>query len=179
MPYGVKTFTVQSSGAGIEGVAVYIYETGTDTEATLYSSASGGDLSNPLTTDANGVASCFLAAGFYDAKFVHGSYQEEWERNFQITTGGDSIETLTESTAITEGGYYDCDCTTGNQSHTMPDIAGVSESDSFAFKKIDTSEYTVALTGDADFEQDATLSLQTEGFVWAARSGTWRVIGRM
>ncbi|MFH1741348.1 MAG: hypothetical protein ABIH23_20280 [bacterium] len=183
MFYGEKSFTVKTnSGAVIYYAAVYIFLAGTNTLATLYSSVSGGTKSNPLMTDENGVASCFLADGFYDAHVVHQSvdFSEGWERNYQISTASDTIQEISASMVLTEGGYFGCDATAGAIVFTMPPIADISETELFGFKKIatDVSANTVSMISadGATFDSSPELTMSGEGFWWAARSGVWTKI---
>lgn len=186
MSYGfisVDNNTVQdSNGAGVSGAAVYVYELGTDTLATLYSSDSGGSKSNPLTTDENGVFSAYAAAGFYDLKIVHASYAEEWRRNVQVTVMSyysENVRTITESDDLTTDDYIvRCDTALENIVATMMAIAGVGIGRQFGIVKRSSDANTVTIN-DALGAEIATLSLNNEGF-WIAHNGsTWEVTGRM
>lgn len=173
---------VDSNGSGISGAAVYVYVTGTDTLATLYSSDSGGSKSNPLTTDVNGVFSAYVAPGFYDIKIVHGSYQEEWRRNIQVvtvTTYPENVRAITESDDVTTDDYIvEADTTAGNLTVTMLAVASVNPGRPFGIVKRSSDANTVTIN-DALGAEIATLSLPDEG-IWIAKnaSGAWRVTGR-
>lgn len=175
--------TVQdANGAGVSGVAVYVYELGTDTLATLYSSDSGGSKSNPLTTDANGVFSAYAAAGFYDLKIVHASYSEEWRRNVQVvtvTTYPENVREITEADDVTtDDQIVEVDSTAGNVIVTMMAIAGVAKGRPFGIVKR-SSDANTARINDALGVEIATLTLQDEG-VWISRNqdDAWKVTGR-
>lgn len=61
-------------GNAIYGANVYVYNTGTETKATLYQDNEVTTISNPLTTDSEGEYSFKVANGAYDIKHVKSGY---------------------------------------------------------------------------------------------------------
>lgn len=186
MSYGYKSFTVSyANGDAAENIPIYIYEIGTDTKATLYSSSSGGTISNPLQTDSNGVASCYLAAGFYDADPIGIGFQSAREDGFQISvTDAEGVQSVTGDTVLTASDLYtDCDCTAAGIAITLPPAASVLEAAEFGIKKIDSTANIVTITdpGGVTIEGSASMTLEipNEGVWLAVRGGVWRKVGVM
>lgn len=102
MAYGDQAFTIQDKdGTAITGVAISVFDIGTDDLATIYSSDAGAAQINPMTA----ATQFWAAAGYYDVRFWHPTYREQWVRGVQIvadTSNAAVTVTLTSSTITAE-----------------------------------------------------------------------------
>lgn len=81
-------------GNAISGALVQVYLTGTQTSATLYTSASGQTTtSNPATTDSNGTFSFFITEGTYDLEITKSTMTTQNKTAITIGGGKSWIET--------------------------------------------------------------------------------------
>jgi hypothetical protein len=65
---------LRTTGGAVQGATVTVYLTGTTTKAALYATNDTSQpLANPLTTDANGRYSYYVANGVYDETVTYGA----------------------------------------------------------------------------------------------------------
>lgn len=64
---------IQSTGARVASATITVYQTGTLTPATIYADNLATPLSNPFTSDANGLWMFYAANGRYDVQMSSGS----------------------------------------------------------------------------------------------------------
>jgi hypothetical protein len=75
------------SGASANGATVYVYSSGTVSTVTLYDSTVT-PISNPMTTNAQGVFSFYAPVGTYDIRIALTGYPTSWLRGVGISAAG-------------------------------------------------------------------------------------------
>jgi len=114
-----------SAGNALSGVTVTVYDTGTSTVSTLYSSNTGSAQANPFTNDSDGSFEFYAANGRYDVVYTKTGYTftaanstdivlfDADETTFRLTADGSAITTIanffgaTSNIVLVANAHYD------------------------------------------------------------------------
>ncbi|NNB00038.1 GDSL-type esterase/lipase family protein [Pseudomonas fragi] len=138
----LKNFFAQDDqGNKLPGASCYLYQRGTESLAGLLYKANGRPLSNPFTTDANGLVQFAAANGLYDVRVISGA--RDYRLTLQFNDVAETVEAAEFAASRAETARDSAVLSSGVKNDTAHGLATTLDGEHFSVLGTSADDYVI------------------------------------